>query len=72
MMTEPPDGTALVAGLRGVIDMYLKDADLRRAVGETGRVRVDLELYLRKGRVDRSQGAIWFERRIDFGGTDGR
>ena len=71
-MPETPDGQALIAGLRGVIDMYLNDADLRRAAGETGRIKVDLELYLRKGRVDRSQGGIWFERRIDFGGSDGR
>lgn len=65
---EPPDGAALREGLRGAVSMYVDEADLTRAAGETGFIQCKVEIALDKGRVRFTRGSVAFERRIDIGG----
>lgn len=65
---EPPDGQALKAGLLGALSIYVDEADLTRAAGETGIVRCQVEVALDKGRVRWTKGSVAFERRIEIGG----
>lgn len=70
-MTTPssvPDGAALRDGLRGAISMYVDDADLSRAAGETGVIEVKVQIVLDHGRVRFTKGSVAFERRIEIGG----
>lgn len=65
---EPPDGAALRDGLRGATSLYIDEADLGRAAGETGFIKLNVEVALDKGRVRFTRGSVAFERRIDIGG----
>lgn len=65
---EPPDGAALQQGLLDATALYIQDADLRRAAGETGVVQLKVEVVLDKGRVRFTRGSVAFERRIEIGG----
>lgn len=65
---ELPDGPALKAGLLGALSIYVDDADLARAAGETGIVRCRVEVALDKGRVRWTKGSVAFERKIEIGG----
>jgi hypothetical protein len=65
---EGPDALALIEGVRSAISLYINEANLDRAVGETGKIRVTFELDLNRGRVERTKGAAWFERYITVGG----
>ena len=65
---EPPDGAALKLGLQGAIALYVDEADLSRAAGETGIVRCHVEVALDHGRVRWTKGSVAFERRIEIGG----
>lgn len=65
---EPPDGAALQQGLIDAVGLYVQDADLARAAGETGVIRCVVEIVLDKGRVRFTKGSVAFERRIEIGG----
>jgi len=65
---EPPDEAALRDGLRRVTDLYIGEADLSKAPGESGFIRVNVEVALDHGRVRFSRGFVAFERRIEIGG----
>ena len=64
---EPPDQAALQQGLREAIDMYLQEADLRYAPGETGVIRCEVEVQLDRGRVQRTKGSVYFVRTFQVG-----
>lgn len=70
--SNPPTADELREGLRSAFDMYLAETDLTRAVGENGRLFGTVEIHLERGRARWTKGAIYFERRVDFGGTGGR
>lgn len=61
-----PDATALREGLRGSLSIFLDESDLRMAVGETGICRVNLEVFLERGKARHAKGAVYFERRLDL------
>jgi hypothetical protein len=65
---EGPDALALIEGIRSAIALYIHEASLDRAVGETGKIHVTFELDLNRGHVTRTKGAAWFERYITVGG----
>lgn len=64
-----PDQTALRAGIRGVLSLYIDEADLIFAVGESGLLVVNVQIQLDRGRAQWSKGNVHFERRIDLGGS---
>lgn len=59
---------ALTEGVRAAALLAVSEAHLEYAVGETGKIRLTLEIDLNHGRVQRSRGACFFERIIDIGG----
>lgn len=65
---EPPDEGALRKGLLGALGLYIEEADLSRAPGETGFINVTIQVALDHGRVRFTKGSVFFERRIDIGG----
>lgn len=58
----------MLDGVRKTVDMYLAEADLRMAVGETGVVKLEVVLQLERGLVQWSKGGCYFERRISYRG----
>ena len=62
------EASSLIEGIKAALLLYVSEADLNRAVGETGKIRVTLEVDLNRGRVQRSKGACYFERYVDLGG----
>lgn len=64
--TDLPDGVALREGLRGAVALFIEDADLARAVGETGLVTCHVTIALDHGRVRWTKGSVAFERRIEI------
>ena len=66
MAVEPPDRQALTKGLMDASAMFINEADLTHAVGESGFVHVNLRLTLDKGRVRLLTGQVSFERRVEI------
>ena len=64
----PPSRDQLQEGLLATTGIYVTEADLAHAVGESGTVHLRLELKLERGRVRRSRGSCYFERQMDFRG----
>ena len=68
-MSEPVDEQGLHAGLIGALGIYISETSLAHAVGETGLIKVSLECFLEKGRVQWTKGGVGFERRINMAGA---
>jgi len=62
----PPDKEALRSGLLAALGLYLAEADLTYAAGESGVVFANLQVKLEKGKVIWTKGAVFFERRFDM------
>ena len=63
-----PDHARLKALLREAFDVYLSGTDVSHAVGQNGRLTVQLEIHLDGGHPRWTKGAVGFERRIDMQG----
>lgn len=72
MPTDAPPEADLREGLRRAFDLYLMETDLTHAVGENGRLFASVEVHLERGFARWTKGAVYFERRIDVGGPNGR
>lgn len=66
--TPVVEAPALIEGIRSALLLYVSESDLSKAVGETGKIHVTLEVDLNRGRVQRTKGACWFERYVELGG----
>ena len=66
-----PDEQGLKDGIVLALQMYVQEAGLRLAVGETGILRAGVEIFLDQGRAKHSKGSCYFERRMDLGGARG-
>lgn len=64
----PPTRDQLAEGLLAAAGIYLREADLAGAVGESGNVFLKLEVALDRGRPRRAKGAAYFERRMELRG----
>ena len=63
-----PDHATLKRLLEEAFGIYLQTTDLSHAVGQNGRLTVQLEVHLDGGHPRWTKGAVGFERRIDMGG----
>jgi hypothetical protein len=68
--SEPviPDAIALTEGLRGAFGIFLAEADISHAVGETGVLRGTVEIFIERGRARHSKGSVSFEHRMELRG----
>ena len=67
-MTNPVDGEALKKGLLHAAGIYVDESAVERAAGESGRVYLQIEMHIERGRPQWTKGRCFFERRIDTGG----
>jgi hypothetical protein len=65
--SEPliPDANGLIEGLQSAFALFASEVDLGHAVGETGVLRGQVEIFLEKGRGKHYKGSVSFERRME-------
>lgn len=68
---EVPDAAALREGLLAALGIYVEEADLSHAAGETGFIHLNVKVMIDSGRVRYTQGGVHFERRIEIAGGRG-
>lgn len=61
-----PDEAALKEALLASAGLFVGESTLR-AAGESGRLFLQVEVHLERGRVQWTKGRCFFERRIDMG-----
>ena len=62
-----PAQTDLEEGLKQAFYLFLSESSLSMAVGESGKIHVQMEVVLDKGRVQNTKGAVYFERILRIG-----
>ena len=62
---DAPSADALMAGLRHAFEVLAAKTDLAHAVGETGVLRGEVEIFLERGRGKHYKGAVWFQQRLE-------
>lgn len=62
------EGDALKKGVLQAAQIFVEESAIERAVGESGRVYLQVEVHVERGRVSWTKGQCFFERRIDMGG----
>lgn len=65
--SEPaiPSHDDLMAGLRHAFEVLCAKTDLSHAVGESGVLRGEVEIFLDRGRGKHYKGAVWFQARME-------
>lgn len=65
-MTQPTDSEAMKVALRTAAAIFSDEAALP-IEGESGRVHLNVEIHVERGRVRWTKGSCFFERRIEGG-----
>ena len=70
MASEKPvaDGDVLKTAVRTAAGIFVDESALERAVGESGRIHLQVEIHIERGRPQWTKGHCFFDRRIDMGG----
>jgi hypothetical protein len=63
-----PDEQGLREGLVRAVEMFVAETDLSHAVGESGKLRVEVELALDRGRGQHALGSVSFNHRFALRG----
>lgn len=60
-----PTQDDLMAGLRQAFEVLCAKTDLGHAVGETGTLRGEVEIFLERGRGKHYKGTVYFQQRME-------